>query len=126
MKKARSKAAGAAGSLRVSKGFEQFVLDQLAGVGGLRAKSMFGGIGLYADDVFFAIVARDVLYFKVTDANRRQYERAGSVAFKPFAHRPTSMNYFSVPVAILEDPESLRRWAAGAIEAARSKRGSDS
>ena len=68
-------------SMRVSAGFREFVLDQLAGVRGLRARAMFGGVGLYAEDVFFGILAADALFFKVDDTNRREYEAAGSSPF---------------------------------------------
>jgi len=40
---------------------------------------MCSGIGLYAEEVFFGIVAADTLFFKVDDSNRRDYEAAGSV-----------------------------------------------
>jgi len=108
-------------SLKVSDGFREFVLDQLSGVSNLRAKSMFGGVGLYSGDVFFGIVAADVLYFKVGDANRREYERAKSKPFAPYAERP-STNYFTVPVSVLEDSRSLARWAADAIDVARLRK----
>ena len=65
-------------SMRVSASFRDFVLDQLSNVDGLRARAMFGGVGLYAEDVFFGILAADVLFLKVDDTNRREYETAGS------------------------------------------------
>ena len=63
--------------MRSSDSFREFVLEQLVGVHGIRARGMFGGIGLYADDVFFGIVAADTLYFKLDDTSRRDYELAG-------------------------------------------------
>ena len=50
------------------------MLDQLAGVPQLEHKTMFGGIGLYSGEIFFAIVAADVAFFKVDDSNRATYE----------------------------------------------------
>jgi DNA transformation protein len=78
-------------SMRVSASFREFILDQLAGLDGLRARAMFGGVGLYAHDVFLGIVAADELFFKVDDTNRRKFETAGSVPFKPYADRPMTM-----------------------------------
>jgi DNA transformation protein len=49
------------------------VLDQLAEVGAITSRAMFGGV-LYCRGVFFGIIARDVLYLKVDDANRPDYE----------------------------------------------------
>src|SRR5262245_24738425 len=56
-------------SLRVSDGFRSFVLDQLEPLGSIVAKAMFGGVGLYCDNAFFGIIARDVLYLKVDTTN---------------------------------------------------------
>lgn len=106
--------------MRTSDGFRQFVLDQLAHVAGLRPRAMFGAIGLYADDVFFGILASDVLYFKVDDSSRADYEAAGSSAFKPYADRSMTMSYYRVPVAVLEDAHALAQWAARAVGVAKS------
>lgn len=58
---------------------------------------MFGGIGLYAEDHFFGILAADVLYFKIDDTNRGDDEAAGARPFKPYADLPMTMPYFNVP-----------------------------
>ena len=107
-------------SMRVSAGFREFVLDQLADLDGLRARAMFGGVGLYAEDVFFGILAADVLFFKVDDTNRREYETAGSSPFKPYADRAMTMPYYNVPLVVLEDAVVLGEWAARAVAAART------
>src|SRR5437762_13143030 len=109
-------------SMRVSEGFRRFALDQLSAVDGLRAKSMFGGIGLYAEDVFFGILAADVLYFKVDDTNRSDYEAAGSEAFRPYDDRPMTMPYFAVPLEVLEVSPTLVVWAERSIAVARSSK----
>jgi DNA transformation protein and related proteins len=105
-------------SLRVTPEFRDFVLDQLARVPQLQHKRMFGGIGLYSGEIFFAIVAADELFFKVDDANRAAYEAAGSEPFRPVADRPVSMSYWRVPIEVLEDPAELGVWAKDAIRAA--------
>ena len=108
--------------MRVSGGFREFVLGQLADVGDLYAKPMFGGIGLYSGDLFFGIVAGDILYFKVDDTNRADYERADSRPFKPYADRPVTMRYYSVPAAVVEDAADLGQWAKRSIAVARASR----
>jgi DNA transformation protein len=107
--------------LRVSDGFRQFVLDQLEPVGGVVPRSMFGGVGLYRDDVFFGIVAGDVLYLKVDDGNRADYEAAGARPFMPYPKRSATMQYYAVPVAVLENPDELATWARKALDAAARK-----
>ena len=105
-------------SLRVTPEFRDFVLDQLARIPQLRAKAMFGGVGLYSADAFFGIVAADELFFKVDASNRSAYEAAGSEPFRPVIARPVSMSYWRVPIEVLEDPAELRAWAENAIAAA--------
>ena len=107
-------------SMHVSASFREFVLDQLASVHGLRARAMFGDVGLYADEVFFGILAADVLFFKVDDTNRREYETAGSSAFKPYADRAMTMPYYNVPIVVLEDAVMLGEWAARAVTVAKT------
>jgi DNA transformation protein len=107
-------------SLRVSNGFREFVLDQLAGVRDFRAQAMFGGVGLYSGDVFFGILAADVLYFKVGDTNLAEYEQAGSKPFKPYADRAMKMPYYNVPTETLEDGAALLAWAERAIAVAKA------
>ena len=71
-------------------------------------------------DVFFGILAADVLYLKVDDSNRRDYEKVKSEAFHPFENRPMSMSYFSVPLSVLEASPTLAVWAKRSIAVARS------
>src|SRR5213593_319709 len=70
-------------SLKVTDAFKAFVLDQLEELGDVTPRSMFGGVGLYYRGVFFGILARDRLYLKVGDVNRREYEAAGMRPFRP-------------------------------------------
>lgn len=107
-----------ASPLRVSDGFLRFVLDQLAALGGITARAMFGGCGLYRDGTFFGITAGDVLYLRVDDGNRGDYEAAGMPAFKPYPHRPVTMQYRAVPVGVLESATDLEAWARRAVAAA--------
>ena len=87
----------------VSPNFLEFVLDQLSGLRSVRSRRMFGGIGLYCDDLFFGIVDDDVVYFRVDDSNRDDYTARGCEPFRPFGDETTSMSYFRVPSDVLED-----------------------
>jgi DNA transformation protein len=104
--------------MRVSESFRDYALDQLSAVRDLRPRAMFGGVGLYAGDVFFGILAADVLYLKTDDTNRSDFEAAGAQPFKPYAGRPMTMAYFSVPVTVLEDAATLVAWARRSIAVA--------
>ena len=83
---------------------------------------MFGGLGLYADEVFFGLVAADVLYLKVDDATRPAYESAGSRPFQPYAGEAVMSSYYNVPVDVLEHAPTLTVWARRAIDVARAAR----
>ena len=95
---------------RVSEEFRAFVLEQLADVDSVLARSMFGGVGLYAGGVFFGILAANTLYLKVDDSNRAQYEAEGMSAFKPFSDKAMTMSYYQIPARVLEDAEELTTW----------------
>jgi DNA transformation protein and related proteins len=109
-------------SLRVTPQFRVFALEQLSAVPELQDRSMFGGVGVYSGDLFFALIARDVLYFKVDATNRVEYRAAGSKPFKPYPGRTTAMGYYAVPVSVLEDAEMLATWAKRAIAVAKNSR----
>ncbi len=106
-------------SLKVSDAFKAFVLDQLAELGDVTPKSMFGGVGFYCNGVFFAIAARDHLYFKVDASSQPYYVAAEMKPFRPFPGRRGSMRYYEVPIGVLESPDELVAWARRAVEAAR-------
>jgi len=85
----------------VSKGFTDYVVEQLGACRGITARRMFGGVGLYKEDVFFGIIDDDVLYMKVGDVNRPDYERAKCQRFEPYGNGRASFTYYSVPVSVL-------------------------
>lgn len=106
--------------MAVTDGYLTFVLDQLRPVvPDVRARRMFGGIGLYATDLFFGLISRDALYLKVDDVTRLEYEARGMPRFSPFEGE-LSMNYSQLPEEILEDREELRLWTGRALDVART------
>ena len=105
--------------MSVSKDYIAYITEQLGALPKVTTRRMFGGVGLYADGFFFALIADDSLYFKVDDTNRGDYVQRGSKAFRPFPDKPTlSMNYFDVPADLLEDAEELVRWARKSLSVA--------
>lgn len=107
--------------MAMSQEYLQYVLEQLAALGDLSARRMFGGAGLYFEEVFFALISRDTLYFKVGDSNRREYLARRMEPFRPYQNKPhTSLSYYQVPAEVLEDAEELVAWARAAISAAKT------
>lgn len=105
-------------SLASSSGFETFVIDQLTELGDVIPRKMFGGVGLYCDGLFFGLLAHDELYLKVDDQTRPFFENAGSTPFRPYDDRPVTMQYYVVPIAVLESAPELVTWAQRALGAA--------
>jgi len=109
--------------LAVSEEFRDYVLEQLASAGKVSPRRMFGGVGLYLDGLFFALIDDDTLYFRTDDANRTRFEQAGSRPFCPYPDRPGHvMAYWAVPAEVLEDTEQLREWTRASLAAALAAR----
>jgi DNA transformation protein len=99
-------------------------LPALQAVGAARARAMFGGFGIYLDDVIVGLVAWDKLFFRVDDRNRPDYQAAGS---SPFAYegrtgKPVEMPYWEVPGEVLAEPARLADWATKARAASLAAR----
>ena len=105
----------------VSNEYLTYVIDQLECAGPVQSRRMFGGAGLYCDGLFFALIADDVLYFKVDDSNRPDFEEAQMEAFRPFPEKSMVMGYYQVPIDVLESKETLKEWAEKAVHVAERK-----
>lgn len=104
--------------------FVDHVIEQLAPLGYLSARAMFGGWGLYSDGLFFAIVIDDELFFKADAENRTFYTSAGSTPFQYGRSdgRTTTLQYYRVPADVLEEAPLLQRWAREGLAAALRQR----
>ena len=107
--------------MAVSQGYRDYVVEQLGRVAPVTGKSMFGGVGLYAEGVFFALISQDRLYFKVDDATRPDFERLGMEPFRPFGE-DSAMGYYEVPADVVEDAAQLRPWMRRAVDVALKSR----
>jgi DNA transformation protein and related proteins len=107
----------------VSRDFLDYLADQLRGFGPITMRRMFSGAGLFRGDVMFGLVSRDVLHFKVNDANLPDYLAAGAKVFtyNRLGQDAFLTSYYEVPIDILEDPDLLAEWARRAWSAAQSK-----
>ncbi len=99
--------------------FVDFVLEQLASLGAVRARAMFGGYGIYHGDIFFAIIVDDGLYFKADAVTSRAFTARGLMPFTYAARGKTvALHYYEAPPEVFDDPEAMRHWAQQAIEVA--------
>ena len=99
--------------------FIALCLELLQPLGAVRAKRMFGGHGLYVDELFIAIVARRRLYLKTDDATRPAFIAAGGEAFTFEARgKLTATSYLAVPAEAMESAPLMQPWARLALAAA--------
>ena len=98
----------------------EWIEELFAPFGPVVVKRMFGGHGVYADGMFFAICAQDEIFLKTDEATRALFATAGS---RPFVYqgksRLVTMSYWLLPDEAFEDEDALRRWARLALDAAR-------
>ncbi len=86
----------------------------------VNVKRMFGGHGVYAEGLCFAIEAQGEVFLKVDGETEALFSSAGSSPFVyPMKGRPMTMAYWRLPAAAYDDAESLRQWAALGLQAAR-------
>lgn len=107
--------------MAVSESYRDFVLEQLGQVTPVTGKSMFGGVGIYTQGLFFALIAEDQLYFKVDDTTRPEFEQLGMEPFRPFGE-DSAMGYYEVPADVVEDSVRLAAWMKKAIDVAAKAR----
>jgi DNA transformation protein len=99
--------------------FAAYCTELLAPAGAVRSKRMFGGYGLYVDDVFVAIVVQDALYLKADEESRHQFETAGGHRFTYTRQgKPQGMAYWTVPAEAMDSPALMRPWVLLALQAA--------
>lgn len=99
--------------------FIDHCLELLQALGLPRARRMFGGHGLYLDDLFVAIVADEQLFLKADADSCAAFEAAGCQPFTYLARGKTmQMNYWSVPAEAMESIAQMQPWARLALEAA--------
>jgi len=107
----------------MSQSFRDFALEQLRRIRpDIRHRSMFGGTGIYAGDLFFALIDSDTMYFKVDDTTRPAFEARGLSPFQPYGPEGGVMQYYEVPEDLLEDPDALSPWVVAAVGVAARKR----
>ena len=103
----------------VSDAFRDYVLEQLAELGAVNARRMFGGVGLYCGELFFGVINDNLLYLRVDEATRPLFEAAGMNALRPVRAKPEVLAaYYQAPDHVLEDAETLVEWVRRSVAVA--------
>jgi DNA transformation protein len=109
---------------RIARGEDavRWYAELLSPLGAVRARAMFGGHGVYVDELFVAIVVGELLYLKTDAATAARFQAAGS---EPFVYesrgRKTTMNFWRAPAQALESPAAMTPWGRLAMQAAARK-----
>src|SRR5579871_730905 len=104
--------------------FIDHCLELLGPLGHVRSRRMFGGHGIWIDDLCMALVIADTLYLKTDDANRPAFEAAGARPFT-YATRLGEVHvtsYYTAPEAAMESPAEMAPWGRRALAAAVAAR----
>ena len=104
-----------------SDSFAEFLLEQLAPLGRLTLRRMFGKTGVFCDGLMFAMVTEDTLYFRVDDHNSTAFSEAA--AFPPLSYNKNGtvidLAFWRAPERLFDAPDELIAWAQAALTAAR-------
>ena len=103
-----------------SETFAEFLREQLAPLGGITMRRMFGKTGVFGDGVMFGMVTENTLYFRVDDQNRETFREAE--AFPPLNYakqgETIDLAFWRVPERLFDEPDEFITWARAALAAA--------
>lgn len=101
------------------KEFVSYVVELMQSIGPVHAKSMFGGHGIFLDELMFGLVADNTLYLKTDNETENDYKEKGLEAFTYNKEgKEYKMSYYQAPEETLEDSEEMSSWANKAYSTA--------
>jgi DNA transformation protein and related proteins len=104
-----------------SDGFAEFLREQLAPLGRITMRRMFGKTGVFCDGLMFGMVTENMLYFRVDENNRADFKEAASVP--PLSYekkgRNIDLSFWRAPERLFDEPDELLTWARAALATAR-------
>ena len=104
-----------------SDGFAEFLREQLAPLGRVTMRRMFGKTGVFCDGQMFGMVTDNMLYLRVDDDNRSAFKEAQS--FPPLNYEKKGetidLSFWRAPERLFDEPDELVTWARLALAAAR-------
>ena len=104
-----------------SDSFAEFLRAQLAPLGRVTMRRMFGKTGVFCNGLMLGMVTDDTLYFRVDDHNRAVFKEAESVPPLNYQKqgRTIDLAFWRAPDRLLDEPDELVTWARAALGAAR-------
>jgi len=103
-----------------SDSFAEFLREQLAPLGRVTMRRMFGKTGVFCDGLMFGMVTDNTLYFRVDDHNLAAFNEAE--VFPPLSYekkgRTIDLSFWRAPERLFDEPDELVTWARAAVAAA--------
>lgn len=103
-----------------SDSFTEFLREQLAPLGRITTRRMFGKTGVFCKGLMWGMITDDTLYVRVDDLNRAVFREAE--ATPPLSYekqgRTIDLAFWRVPERLLDEPDELVTWARAALAAA--------
>ncbi len=101
--------------------FTEFLHEQLAPLGRITVRRMFGKTGVFCDGLMLGMVRDDTLYLRVDDGNRQAFAEAK--AYPPLDYekkgQAIDLAFWRLPERLLDEPDEFLVWAGAALAAAR-------
>ena len=88
----------------------------------ITSRKMFGGVGIYCDGIFFAVIDDDKLYFKSNETNAADYDRYDAAQWIIAGEPPSLMPYREVPESVRNNPDLLAGFIDAAVAVANAKK----
>jgi DNA transformation protein len=100
--------------------YAEFLREQLAPLGRITMRRMFGKTGVFCDGAMLGMVTENTLYFRVDDDNRATFEEARSFPPLNYAKKDVliDLSFWRAPDRLFDDPDELLEWARAALAAA--------
>ena len=97
-----------------SDSFAEFLREQLAPLGQVTMRRMFGKTGVFCEGLMLGMVRDDTLYFRVDDDNRAVFKEAESVPPLNYEKqgRTIDLSFWRAPERLLDEPDELLTWGA--------------
>jgi DNA transformation protein len=98
--------------------------DLFAAFGPVSVRRMFGGAGVYADGVMFALVSRGTVYLKADAESQPLFaaEGCGPFVYDRAGKQATMTSYWRMPDRLYDDPDTLAQWARRSLAIAQAGR----
>jgi DNA transformation protein len=103
-----------------SDSFAEFLREELAPLGRIALRRMFGKTGVFCDGLMLAMVSDNTLYFRVDEHNRAAFAEAASFPPLNYAKRGSLIDlaFWRAPERLFDEPDELVAWAGIALAAA--------